>query len=290
MGKFGMASTNPRSFGSTAPSETKTVNANDAPTAEDEIYAIVADEFETGKLNKGLWIRLFAECGGDEKQTKVLYIKRRAERLMLQKAEREHLAQQEAERFRIEGEEAKNNAKQMQRLNEGFAEPDLIAAVLQGNWSIANKLLSEGCNPLGRDESGSTLLDLALRSKDQQIVDLLTGFIAKRMEPKIAFVIGKFRGGNALTAMDVTMLVDAVTSQPDLARMQSSVNGYTLLHWCARLNLKKLGTALVGLGADAAAKNKDGKQPHELAEDSDFSVVLAKAATRPIRRASTQAR
>jgi hypothetical protein len=29
-----------------------------------------------------LWTRLFAECDGDEKQTKILYIKHRAERLI----------------------------------------------------------------------------------------------------------------------------------------------------------------------------------------------------------------
>ncbi len=49
---------------------------------EDAIYTIVAEELESGKTDKGLWTRLFAEAGGDEKQTKVLYITRRVEKLL----------------------------------------------------------------------------------------------------------------------------------------------------------------------------------------------------------------
>jgi hypothetical protein len=58
---------------------------------EDRIYAQIAEELETGIADKGLWTRLFAECSGDEKQTKVLYIKQRAERLIA--AERLRLEQ-----------------------------------------------------------------------------------------------------------------------------------------------------------------------------------------------------
>lgn len=49
---------------------------------EDLIYALIAEELEAGLPEKGLWTRLFAECGGDEKQTQVLYIKQRAQRLI----------------------------------------------------------------------------------------------------------------------------------------------------------------------------------------------------------------
>ena len=49
---------------------------------EEPIYATIAMELETGSTDKGLWTRLFAECSGDEKQMKVLYIKQRAERLI----------------------------------------------------------------------------------------------------------------------------------------------------------------------------------------------------------------
>lgn len=50
--------------------------------SEDGIYTAIAAELETGNTDKGLWTRLYAKCGGDERETKVLYIKERAERLM----------------------------------------------------------------------------------------------------------------------------------------------------------------------------------------------------------------
>ncbi len=56
----------------------------------DRIYAKIARELETGGMTKGLWTRLYAECDGDEKRTKVLYIKQRAEKLIA--AERMRLA------------------------------------------------------------------------------------------------------------------------------------------------------------------------------------------------------
>ena len=70
---------------------------------EERIYTIIAKELETGVTDKGLWTRLFAECSGDEKQTKVLYIKQRAERLIANERLRlEQLARESAERSRIE--------------------------------------------------------------------------------------------------------------------------------------------------------------------------------------------
>jgi hypothetical protein len=53
-----------------------------APINQDLVYRQIAEELETGATDKGMWTRLFAECGGDEKQTKVLYIKQRADRLI----------------------------------------------------------------------------------------------------------------------------------------------------------------------------------------------------------------
>ena len=46
------------------------------------VYAAIANELESGGTDKGLWTRLFAEANGDEKMTKVAYIKQRAAKLM----------------------------------------------------------------------------------------------------------------------------------------------------------------------------------------------------------------
>jgi hypothetical protein len=88
---------------------------------EDPIYTAIAKELETGVADKGLWIRLFAECGGDEKQTKVLYIKQRAdrliaaERLRLEQAARKRAAEIE-ERLLLQQEARKHAAETEERL------------------------------------------------------------------------------------------------------------------------------------------------------------------------------
>jgi uncharacterized membrane protein YhaH (DUF805 family) len=66
------------------PQREETLNPN-------EIYAEIAQEFEIGNLDKGLWIRLFADCDGDETRTKVRYIKERV--LMLTTQQPSHTTQ-----------------------------------------------------------------------------------------------------------------------------------------------------------------------------------------------------
>jgi uncharacterized RDD family membrane protein YckC len=67
------------------------------PVADEEfVYAEIAKELETGVADKGLWTRLFAECGGDEKQMKVIYIKQRVERLIASERVRLELATSES--------------------------------------------------------------------------------------------------------------------------------------------------------------------------------------------------
>lgn len=46
-----------------------------------DAYDIIAEELASGNLDRGLWTRLFAECDGDETNTKVQYIKHRANQL-----------------------------------------------------------------------------------------------------------------------------------------------------------------------------------------------------------------
>lgn len=74
-----------------APPKNHAVSPTNASVDEERIYADIAKELEDGTADKGLWTRVFAECGGDDKQTKVLYIRQRAERLI--SAEREALTE-----------------------------------------------------------------------------------------------------------------------------------------------------------------------------------------------------
>lgn len=52
-----------------------------SPTNILDVYEVIASEFANNTIDHGLWIRLFAECDGDEIRTKVRYIKERAIKL-----------------------------------------------------------------------------------------------------------------------------------------------------------------------------------------------------------------
>lgn len=87
----------------------------------ERVYALVSEEIETGKQDKGLWARLFVECDGVETQVKVRYIKERAARLIAQ--EQEHLQIQKQENSQrdlisIEKEKLKQEAESKARLKQ----------------------------------------------------------------------------------------------------------------------------------------------------------------------------
>ena len=54
----------------------------EAAIDEDAVYAVIAEELEGGKTDKGLWTRLYAQNDGDERNTKVAYIRHRADKLI----------------------------------------------------------------------------------------------------------------------------------------------------------------------------------------------------------------
>lgn len=245
---------------------------------DDAIYATVADELESGKTDKGLWTRLFAECGGDDNQTKVQYIKRRAEKLMAAEvARRELFAIQEAERQRQEALRAEQ-AEQSRRRNAGLADAGLLAAVLEGNWSTACQILESGVSPFGSSDDGMSLIDLANRRGDRQMVDLLKAHQLKSFGPGVVEALNKFHAGAVLTLNEVCLLAETAAKYADFVMMRSDGNGYTLLHWCGRLGLDKFADVLLDLGADAAALNNDGKPAHLLTRSTALANRLEAAA------------
>ncbi len=54
---------------------------NASEISDNARYAMVAEEIETGHIDKGLWARLYADTDGDEHKTKARYIKHRVEEL-----------------------------------------------------------------------------------------------------------------------------------------------------------------------------------------------------------------
>lgn len=73
-------------------------------SSSEHFYEVVADELETGNTKKGLWTKAFVEANGDDKQTKLGYIKMRMEQLEAE--EKDHVQQQ------LEGEQEKERQRQ----------------------------------------------------------------------------------------------------------------------------------------------------------------------------------
>lgn len=72
---------------STHPSVQPEQAARDSLPEHDKIYALIAEELDSGEIDKGLWTRLYAETGGNENRTKARYIKQRVERLIAVQSE-----------------------------------------------------------------------------------------------------------------------------------------------------------------------------------------------------------
>lgn len=59
------------------PQPFKLPDPKELPT--DPFYEAVADEIIRGEIDKGMWLKAFAESGGSETGTKSLYVRYRAE-------------------------------------------------------------------------------------------------------------------------------------------------------------------------------------------------------------------
>jgi hypothetical protein len=147
---------------------------------EDAIYAIVANELETSQTDKGLWTRLFAEMDGDEKKTKIAYIKQRAEKLI---ANAQSHSSQETQRL---DEESKARAELMKRISTGAVDrvdaekavagmgSAYLAACKSGKTSDVKRMVTDRPLLLAvRDTDGSTGLHLAVSSGHKGIVACL---------------------------------------------------------------------------------------------------------------------
>lgn len=158
---------------------------------EDQIYVLIAEELEAGRPEKGLWTRLFAECGGDEKETRVLYIKQRAQRLFASEQTRlEKLAHEQAaeaakaKRLRLEGLSlreqlcaaniTKGLSERIAELSRTYSAVDLLNKVrLNRAEDVLTLLNQEPLLVAVKNSDGDTALHIALREKYPSMVQLL---------------------------------------------------------------------------------------------------------------------
>jgi hypothetical protein len=151
---------------------------------EDRIYAQVGEEIESGNTDKGIWTRAFAQAGGDDKQTRVLYIQSRVAKLLAVESEQNEarLAEQQAEvneqeRLKrvslqlkmgaIGGDEA--NGAVSEKLASSF-----LLAVRNGAIKQVERMIEETPILLAvRNKGGDTCLHIAARENHTGLIKLL---------------------------------------------------------------------------------------------------------------------
>lgn len=101
---------------------------------ENEIYTIIGEEIESGKIDKGLWTKCFAEVNGEENKVKARYIKYRFEILLSEikneaekiKAEQKNQIkrERELEKLKLQEAERKRNDADRAKWREEIARRD----------------------------------------------------------------------------------------------------------------------------------------------------------------------
>ncbi len=167
------------------PTQSITQETSDMESIEDRIYAQVGEELESGNTDKGIWTKAFVQAGGDDKNTRVLYIQARVARLLTLAEEKEKamLAEQQAaaaEKVRlarmalkkkisegaIGGEEAEREA-------EGMSTAFLLA-VRNGPFTVVERMVQDRPYLLAvRNPYGETCLHAATRKMDGQMIEFL---------------------------------------------------------------------------------------------------------------------
>jgi hypothetical protein len=153
---------------------------------EDRIYAQVGEELESGNTDKGIWTKAFAQAGGDDKNTRLLYIQLRVAKLLALEEEKEKIRYAEmqaaaAERARIEKMSLKQKIsagaigreEAMDKVGKGLAQ-EFLLAVRNGPPAKAERMVEE--HPLllaVRNSQGETCLHIATREKWMGLIPFL---------------------------------------------------------------------------------------------------------------------
>ena len=130
---------------------------------ENKIYEKISEEIDQNTLDKGLWLKFFAESDGNKEKTKIRYIKERFK----------VLKNKEVENFQL------SIKKQQEAERKILANSDLVRAVRDGNVAKARHLLDEGVRPIGVDEYKNLLLEIAGGNKDKIMADLIKTYRKK---------------------------------------------------------------------------------------------------------------
>lgn len=173
-------------------------NQQSIPEIEDRLYEQIAQEIETNAVDKGIWTKAFAQSGGDDKQTRVAYIKARFAKLMvvenakLEAMQKEwaEIARHEQEQYNREHVTAERRELLCKRIKVaesiGLDDVKELAASVEAAdflnwccWNDINKVKeSVDKNPLLlaiTNSGGNTALHLAVIAKQLEVAKYLVG-------------------------------------------------------------------------------------------------------------------
>ena len=248
---------------------------------EDAVYEVVANEMDSGRMDKGLWTRLFAELDGDEKKAKIAYIKQRVEKLMVvERAKRAKQTELEAENTLAASQQAEL-ARRERIVKERLAHKRVTIGVdkFETFGDLASHAERKGFS------TAKYWLGLAYLSGyvvEQDLTEAriwLEDSANEAHEPAIKVaaqlnasgwelnqeILGDLLRSSVKSADD--FVVQAIVSKyPDLINEGDS-NGYTALHFAANGSSSKILKYLIDNGGHTHKKNLYGKTPLDNAND-----------------------
>jgi hypothetical protein len=112
----------------------------------------------------------------------------------------------------------------------------------------------------------------------QHAADAVRQKVVDKLAEGVQRLKSSFISGAHPTEDDVRQLVAAAENDPALARLWERFFGNTLLHWCARYDLRFEAERLLSLGADPCAGNGKAQRPHMLTRSKELQELLLNAA------------
>lgn len=144
---------------------------------EDRLYEQIAQEIETNAVDKAIWTKAFAQSGGDDKLTRVVYIKARFEKLMAVETARLETLQREKEEIARIAQLERESVEALRKLPASVEWFDF--KVWCGRGYIDKVKEDVERNPLlltvANGDDGNTALHLAVIANQPEVVKYLVG-------------------------------------------------------------------------------------------------------------------
>lgn len=168
---------------------------------EDWAYEQVGKEFDSSNPDQGAWTKAFAQAGGDDKQTRVLYIKARVEKLIAaEQARLEEIRKAQKEANCIAEAELVNRVSRRKKIASGQASEEINRIDSRVRSDFMNKIawceLKELVAMMERDpylvavsnSEGDTALHIATREMNGSLIRAL---VDRGANPRAANSAGK---------------------------------------------------------------------------------------------------